>query len=352
MSIIPEMIIQHTLVRGLRLFREDQRMTDMLFRNVDTETLQLIRSFLRDNSVEICLNYPDQDLKIPAIVILLKNEAESQAFLGDLQQGAGDQVYFGQVFPTDELEGAQTVVGAGSVGPVANAVPMLLQPTQATGGSATTILAPADTINLIDPFESEVWVVVLEGTAAGDRRKVDSIVPGLQPGQGVTIDIEGTFSAIPDTTSIFKLVGPSDSTGVTGAPAKIFAAADKVERFGSIFRATYQLDIHGPDQESTIYLYMIVKAILFAANDLLIKQGFLTFIKMSGTDMAPAVDYYPSLVYRRSLSLDFEYAFDIFKEISEPLAKHLQLALSVHHPDVSDAQDVECEVSNTTFDTP
>lgn len=350
MSILPEMLIQQTLIRGLRVFRENHHFVDMLFRNVDQETLQLIRTFLRDNSIEICINYPDQDLKIPSVVILLKNETESQPFLGDLQQGAEDQYYLGTPFPIDELQGVQTIVGGGTVGPLAYSFPLLLQPTRATGGTANTIIAPAGTISLIDPFESEAWVVVMEGASAGDRLKVDSIVPGLQPNQGVTIEVIGNFKAIPNTTTIFKIVGPPDGEGVTGIPSKIYASTSKVERFGSIFKANYQLDIHGPDQESTIYLYIIIKAIFFAANTLLIKQGFLTFIKMSGTDLAPAIDYYPSMVFRRSLSLEFEYAFDVFKEITEPLAKQIQLALSVHHPDVGDVEGIECEVSSTTFD--
>jgi hypothetical protein len=352
MSILPEMIIQQTLIRGIRAFREDTRLIDMLFRNVDQDTLQLIRSFLRDNSIEICLNYPDQDLKVPSIVILLKNEAESQPFLGDLQQGADriDQELLGISYPADELIGDQTVIGSGSTSPLSYITPLLLQPTRAIGGTTNTIVAPAGTIHLIDPFETESWVVVMEGTSAGDKLKVESITPSFRPGQGVTIEVEGTFRAIPDTTTIFKIVGPVDNEGVTGIASKIYTSEDKIERFGSIFKANYQLDIHGPDQESTIYLYILVKAIFFTYNHFMIKQGFLTFIRMSGTDMAPAVDYYPLMVYRRSLSLEFEYSFDVFKAIAEPLAKHLQLNLAVHEPDVSKVEDVERTVSTTEFD--
>jgi len=346
MSILPEMIIQHTLIRGIRAFREDQKLIDMLFRNVDQATLQLIRQFLRDNSVEICLNYPDQDLKIPSIVILLKSEAEHQPFLGDLQQPADDLLFLGNAFPADELQGDQTVVGAGTTGPTAYSHELLLQPTQATGGTSTTIIAPEGSINLIDPYEVEAWVVVMEGTAAGDRRKVSSIIPA--EGTGVTIEVEEAFSTVPDATSIFKIVGPNDAVGLTGEPSKLYKTTDRVERFGTIFKATYQLDIHGPDQESTVYLYNITKAIFFAANTLMLKQGFLTFIRMAGTDMAPAVDYYPAMVYRRSLSLEFTYAFDVFK-IAE-FVNHIQVALGVHTPDVSDVDGVEVEVSVTNID--
>jgi hypothetical protein len=80
----------------------------------------------------------------------------------------------------------------------------------------------------------------------------------------------------------------------------------------------------------------------------MLKQGFLTFIRMAGTDMAPAVDYYPAMGYRRSFSLEVTYAFDVFK-IAE-VVNHMQVALGVHTPDVSDVDGVEVEVSVTNID--
>lgn len=351
MSILPEMILQQTLIRGIRLFREDEKLAGMLFRNVDQKELQAIIDFLRNDSIEICNNYPDQDLKIPAIVILLKNEQESQPFLGELQQDTQSLRASGYPFPTDELQGDQTVVGAGSAGPTAAQYPMLTAPTRATGGTSTSILAPASLTNLIDPFEDESWVVIMEGAGAGDRRLIDSITPPIGPDDGVTIDIDPStpFSAIPDVTSVFKIVGPAP-LNVTGEPAKLYKSSDNIERIGTIFKATYQLDIYGPNQEATIYLYNIVKAIFFSCNGLLIKQGFLTFMRLSGTDLMPVPDFYPGLVYRRSLSMEFQYAFDVFRAVTEPIAKHIQLALSVHSPNTQNVADSEREITSVTFD--
>lgn len=356
MSILPEMIIQQTLIRGVRLFREDDRLIGMLFRNVDQRELESIRDFLHNDSIEICINYPDQDLKVPSIVILLKNETESQPFLGDLQEDHQSVKLSGvNPFPDDsELVGAQTLAGSGSVGPVAYNLPLLIQPTRAIGGTLLSVTGPDDLTSLLDPFEMDSWVVLMEGTGAGQRRKVDSITPAFQPGQGVTFEIDPTepFTVAPDATTVFKVVGDPDMVGVTGEPAKLYKSSDNVERLGSIYRATYQLDIHGPNPEAVIYLYNIVKAIFFAANGLMIRQGFLTFLRISGTDLMPIPDYYPSSICRRSLSVEFEYAFDVYREVSEPLASIIKVALSVHSPDVGNVADTEREVSSTTIEVP
>lgn len=348
MSILPELIIQQTLVRGIRAFRENEKLTDMLFRNVDISERQAIRDFLRNDSVEICINYPDQDLKVPSIVILLKSEAESQPFIGDLQQSFTDLRNMDVVpFGKDELEGVQTVVGSGSVSRVAHQPPLVMVPTKAVGGTSTSILAPESMTNLFDPFEENVSIVILEGTSKGDTRIVDSIMPVR--GEGVRIEVTKPFTSIPDSTSVFKIIGPYEDNGVTGIPEKIYTSSDKVERMGTVFKCTYQMDMTGTSPEAAIYLYNIVKAIFFAANDLLIKQGFLTFVRMSGSDMAPIIDYAPTLVYRRSLSIDFEYSFDVFKEIMEPIAKEIRVLLSVHDPDVTKYEDTESVVSDTTI---
>ena len=97
-----------------------------------------------------------------------------------------------------------------------------------------------------------------------------------------------------------------------------------------------------------IYLYNIVKAIFFVSSSLLIKQGFLTNIKLSGTDLAPVTEYYPTAAFRRSLSIEFEYSFDVFTDVSDTLATSIEVALGVHYPDVTDVNGIEVEVNPVT----
>jgi hypothetical protein len=108
MSIIPELVLQQMLVQGIRAFREDERLLRMLFRNFTLEEVEGIQKFFRDDSIDISLNYPDADLKLPAIVILMKNESESQAFLRDYQQSTSDWMEGSLPLPKAELLGDQT----------------------------------------------------------------------------------------------------------------------------------------------------------------------------------------------------------------------------------------------------
>ena len=99
----------------------------------------------------------------------------------------------------------------------------------------------------------------------------------------------------------------------------------------------------------TIYLYNIVRAIFYIARNYLIKQGFLS-LTLTGTDLSPVTDMYPQLAYRRSLSVSFKNSFDAFLDIEEPLAQRIAVAIGVHHPNVSDVDDVDRTVISTEFD--
>jgi hypothetical protein len=349
MSIIPELILQQMLVKGIRAFREDERLLRMLFRNFTLEETEAIQKFLRDDSIDISLNYPDADVKLPCVVILMKSESEDQAFLRDFQQSDSD--WLDNVPLTKaELRGDQTTLGSGSQTTLGEPGKLLLDPTTAIGGTSDSIIAPEGTTGLIDPYEETVYVVTMEGTAAGQRRLVTSITPS-QIEQGVEIVVDDPWIVIPDDTTIFKLVGaPTEpEEQVVGEWPKLYDTDSGLERFGAIYRVSYQLGIYASDQEMVIILYNLFKAIVISSRKFLLKNGFLS-VQMAGTDMIPVSDMYPQLAYSRSLTLDFRYHYDVFVTIAEELATSIVIDLAVHTPDVQDPDDVERVVSETTID--
>ena len=346
MSILPELILQQTLVRGMRLFREQPNLVDILFRNLQQMEVDAIRQYLRDSAIDIALNYPEEPLSLPSIVIILKSENESQAFLGELQQSYEDiQTLGGSPFLKDELLGSQTTIGSGSEATVWYQGNLLLEPTFAEGGTSNSLYAPYTITRLIDPYESEVYVVTLEGTGAGQRKQVNSITPSLVKGL-VIIEISGTWDTNPDNTTLFKLVGPDDQTGLTGEPSRVYDSNDKIERLGQIYRAVYQLDINGHNQEVAIYLYNIVKALMIILRGQLLRNGVINGLQMAGSDLRPVAEYFPQLAYRRSLTLTFDYAFDVYMELFEAVASELNFIVSARE---SGTSDPEVEVFNTSF---
>jgi hypothetical protein len=290
--------------------------------------MDALRKFFREKSVDLCLNYPDEDLKLPAIVILLKSENESQAFLGNLQQDETSIRRMGNPFPADELEGAATILGRGSESSTGIGPQTQLQPVQVTAADAGSFRIAPGFINLIDPFEDDVFVVVLEGTGAGQKRQVISITPETH---STHIVVTPAWETILDTSSIIKLVSPSDLEGITGEPSKLFTTDDALERRGSIYKTSYYLLVIGPNPELTIFLYTAVKAMFIIGMDFMIKQGIMNF-QMSGTDFAPRPEYIPTLAYQRALTVEFEYSFDVIVPLDEPSARYLRVVVSTPDP--------------------
>lgn len=351
MSILPEYIIQNALIQGLRLFRENTKLLDMLFRNLTQTELDAVREFMRNKAIELSMNYPDQGLSLPSIVVTLKNDAETESFLGELQQSVEEIKHFtGQPFYKEELQGDQTVLGAGSTANVGYQGVLLYPPTTAVGGATNELWAPLEMSKLFDPYERPAYAILMEGTGSGQRRLITSVIPSAIKNR-VIIEVDSAWATIPDATTIFKVVEGDDSEATEGEPSKLFSSTDNIERLGQLYTATYQLDINGENQETPIFLYNIVKAIFIAVRKYLIKQG-LQNLKMSGSDLAPAADYFPTVAFRRSLLLEFVYPFDVYDEISEAVAEEINLKLSVHDPDVTNGSDIERIVSETEFDVP
>jgi len=326
MSVAPEFILQQALVKGFRRFREDQRFVDTLFHNLTQSDLNVLRKFFREKSVDLCLNYPDQDLKLPAIVILLKSENESQAFLNDLMQDESSFAEMGQPFPSDEeLLGDSTIAGRGSVSSVSMGPQLKMIPTTALNGStASTLLLAEDTFTIVDPFEEDVFIVVLEGIGAGQNRQIVSIEPELHR---VKITITPPWDTIPDSTSVVQIVTALDAEGITGEPSKLFTTDDVLERRGSIYRNSYHLMILAQNAELTIFLYNAIKAMFVIERNFMIKQGIMNF-QMSGTDFAPRSEYMPTLAYQRALMVEFDYSFDVIIPPDEPSARYLRVVVA------------------------
>jgi hypothetical protein len=354
-SLIPEYILQQVLVRGFRVFRENEDLIRALFRNLESRDLEDVVRFFQKSAIDICINYPDKDVVIPMIVILMGNETESDPSLGDYQHGAKDYRNLGQApFPREELLGDQTILGAGSVGNVggpSGSGKILMDPVTALGGTATTITAPSSTTLLIDPYEEPtVYARILEGTGVGQQRTVASITPSLSGGP-VIVEIGTAWDTVPDNTSVFMLISPADPNGYTGEPAKLYVPSDNIEGLGQVYEARYRLDMLAYPQELTMYLYSMAKAIFTVARGTFEKHGMLS-LSMGGTDLGPMPEFYPQNAFRRSMNVTFKYAFDVITEISQAVANELQIHLSTRHPNVEDPDDVERVVITTTLNLP
>ncbi len=104
---------------------------------------------------------------------------------------------------------------------------------------------------------------------------------------------------------------------IIGQPRAIFdKSGPRTERLGGLYNLNYQIQLIGPNQEFTIYLHAIVKSILTLARIFLEGQGIIN-MQLGATDFVPRAEYQPEHAYMRALNVDFQYPFDIFKEMGD-----------------------------------
>jgi hypothetical protein len=346
MSIMPEFVLQSVLVKGIRTLRENPNLIDMLFRNLHQQDVVALRKFIRDNTIDIALNWPNASVKIPSVIISLKSESESQAMLGNLIQGPTNIAATDRPFPTDESSVAN--MGDGSLTTVGAPVPGIpVDPITATGGTSTTLtFATLPGFKFDDPFEiteGELIVVIRSGTGAGQRRKVSNIVVDEN---GSTVNVTMAWGTSPDNTSVFEFQH-NLNLAYTGEPSKLFKKDAVLERIGAQYKPTYQVIIVGPDAEMTIFLYAMIKAIFFINQRYLHRHGMIN-VRMSGTDFVARPEYFPDLAYQRALIVEFDHTFDVYLE--PEIVRQLQIGVYVYDEDVTDGSGVGRVVVETDLD--
>ena len=325
MSLIPEFILQTVIVRGIRTMRNDSRFIDQLFRNLSQKDQQQIRNFMQESAIDLAINYPRDTLKVPAIVILLRRESEASdgAYLNDTM-GLDHPDEFSYDGAIDET----MLLGTGSVSSMGGPGPIVLDATQATGGTTTTIDKTGAGWQNNQFLPEGRTVHIIGGTGQGQIREITDNTTS-------SIVVSPNWSIVPDSTSVFEIRGVESD--IIGEPSKLYNRRDPtewVERKGSMYMLNYQIQVIGQNPEQTIYLYTILKSILTLSRLFLEGQGVIN-LKMGGADFQPRTDYIPDFAYMRTLNLDFQYHFDTF-QLLENLATEFQITLESSPPDVDD----------------
>lgn len=316
MALVPEHILQGVIIRGIAAMRRDARLVEQLFRNVDRDGQDQMKTLFKSQiPFDLCLNYPREVLKVPGIVIVLRAQDEAQAFLGN-SMGVGlpeDFAYDGG------LEG-EILGGVASATALAAAEPPLLfGPCRVTSATPTVITVSG--VLMTDRWRGRnAQCRIVAGTGAGQIRTVTS-------NSNLTVTVSPAWRTTPDDTSIFEIRGvPTPVVG--GQPARMYDRRDLTlwtENIGVYDQMQYQIQIVSANSAMTIYLTMIVRAILLLATNLLEQQGIMN-LKVSATDLVPRAEYMPDVSYTRALNLSFVCPFTAVKELGD-LAQTLQLSL-------------------------
>lgn len=315
MSTIPEIILHRTLVTGLREVRKDPRLLDALFKNLDQPTLQAMKDFITKESIHFTLNYPRADaLHTPAIAILLKNEQEAQTFLGDYLGSSSTGVHD---VPDQELA-IDTLGGHGAS-------------TSDLSGLPPKVVGPLKVASATYNDETDITNVVIHSDNWIDLASISKPVPnsdlyvihGAGSGQVGTIltfredslDIHGYFDPQLDNTSLVDIRLSNAPELAVGEPSRVYPRnATNLVKKGANYDVQYQLSVIAGHQDQVLYLYSIVKGILFSQKNFMESQGVMA-LKISGSDFAPRTDFLPQEVFQRVMILNFTYVFSYIEEI-------------------------------------
>lgn len=296
------------------MFRSDTRLLNQLFRNLDRESAKQMHDFFQEKKIFIDINYPRETLKVPAIIILLKGENEETAYLSDTMG-------FGEVPEALSYDGTldEGVLGtAASVSSLSGEGPIVFGPQR-------VLLATTNTLKIdsrswtIDKWRGGGYTVhVVNGKGKGQTR-------GITANGQDTLMIGPTWSSILDTTSVFVI--RSAANEVVGESRALYKREDvaNVERIGSMYGVSYQIQVIGPNPEFTVYLHAVVKSILTIARLYLERQGVIN-MKLSATDFVPRPDYQPDHTYMRAMTAAFTYPFDVFVQATD-IAEQFRVVL-------------------------
>jgi hypothetical protein len=304
MSIVPELVLQTSISRGIQAFRNDSRLIDQLFRNLSQGDQEQMREFIKHNQLEMSINYPRSQLRLPAVVIMLRsdNEHAEGAYLDDFM-GIGTPDEFSYTGGIED----QILGGTASVSTISGQGNVVFGPHYVLSATLNTISVTnrAFYVNQFMDGVDRLTVHIVDGTGAGQQREIVA-------NSSSNLMVDTNWTTVPDSTSVFEIRGAE--VEVLGQPSMLYDSRNSteiIERKGGLYTNKYQIQVVAAKQEQVIYLYAILKSIFTMGRIFMEGQGVINF-RMSGTDFASRPEYIPYLAYNRFLNIEFESPFDIF----------------------------------------
>ena len=131
--------------------------------------------------------------------------------------------------------------------------------------------------------------------------------------------------------------------GMVGDPRRLLGQSTYKEKGSVFFDASYLLHIMAQSQEFTIFLYALVKYILYS-NRRRLERNNLKNLSTSGTDLSAAPEFAPDFIYSRALALQFIQPFEWFvfdDEFGDDNFEDIRLDIDAYTPDVDKYGELE-----------
>jgi len=322
MSVIPEVILQKAIIAGFRAMREDSRILDAIFRHMNQDQLDAIKSFILETPIDFSINYPRKEPTLPSLILLLRGESESETFLGDVMGDRSDLYVPDPELSYDTLGGSGASTSGSSGLPVKMAGPLGVQSQTSSG----TILFDDDeditslVSNILENPVGCLILYVVEGTGAGETYNILRL-------RSDGLDIDGAFNPALDNTSVVDIRKPDDPMLASGEPSRVYDSEGSYLRKGVNYAANYNLHVLAGKQDEVIYLYATMKALLLSQRAFLESQGIIN-LKIGGSDFAPRTEFLPDEVFQRMMTLQFVTPFSFLEE--QEVFSQIQLNYEVY----------------------
>jgi len=323
MSNIPESTLQMAIVQGLRAIRQDPKVLGSVFKNEKASELDQIRNFFLTKSIEFSVNYPrGEELKIPAIILTMQSDVESDPVLGDfLGNYAPQEMYAdtlgGHGASISTISGLNTKI-------IGNIQVNYTEEDPLTGVNTlywNSIFTP-EILKVFAKAPSQSYTIhVINGYGAGQKHKVTRI-------RSNSLDIAGSFSPQLDTSSYIDIRKTIESEHSDGQASRLYTEDAPLVQKGSIYEARYALNVLGSNQSEVIFLYAAIKTILLSQRKYLEDQG-LQGLTIQGAEFSPKGEYLPNVVYGRSVNLTFKYPFSYVEEL--PTYSAIDFEVTTNH---------------------
>lgn len=325
MSVVPEILLQRAIIDGMKGIRSNPKIINMIFKNLPVVQQEAIKDYITEAVIDFSINYPRTEIKAPAIVLMLKSETEAEQFLGDLMGAPPNYDMPDADMTMDTLGGNATSVSTPQGLPDL-VVGGLLVATMLPQKQAVTFTE--DSQDVMDEVFAghanwpSMFLYVVAGAGKGKKYRILSI-------SSDQLDIVGTFELDLDSSSVVDLRYENAPEAAYGNPVRTYEDNIGQLRVGANYDSQYQLDVIAGNQEEVIYLYTVLKAILFAQRKFFEAQGIMA-LKISGSDLAPRSELLPDEVFTRSMTVQFHYPFNFI--IEQDVAKAIQITLTSVNP--------------------
>lgn len=267
--IIPEEVLTQVINNRLNYLRKNPSLLNDIFENLSNNQMIKLSSYVTGNqannisAVNVVRGYPQSVEGLPSYVILLGKEEESETFINNFVADDNDPDDF-QIVPVTETVNIASRNGQKYI---------------------KLSHAPQSFVNAV--FDG----VTYTNCFADLRSSLDPDVQKLSNNPEI---IGLNSSVIPDMRNMQQITVSYQA--ITGM----------VNKYGSIFKSNYQIQVWSQNGDLTVWLYHLLKWIFQLDRNYLIKQGFLTN-SYSGGEFEPFNfdKTYPTLIYRRAFAMDF-----------------------------------------------